>query len=558
MFSTANANDSTILRLLVKGSDLDPLALRGSMASILNDVSLQPRLPPSATLFIRKLTDPLPGSLQLDTSFPRAPQAWRHAFNTKFDRLVSSAARPAFGPVADSAESVVFYDYAELLASLSADWCSGSVMTRWWWQSLLKRGDIAHLIKQLWRDKIEYAPAALQHLVKRNAVVEFVRRLSEAEARALVRRVVQVFALHALRRVVEPRITRIEETDLVVEVREVEKELPVRSVMPWKDVVPESNTPQLQAAQQLFVGITLMIQRAPATVRTLSFARDVECWMEQAIVEPSAVRDPVIVAVPTTTLDSFDRPETHAPIRVNQPAAPPVPLAPETPGKKSASSVAPVFKFEDAQTVLQATTEPIVVNEPTQVVRDEPPADVTPPETLLMTASEALDTITIETELGGLFYLINLATFMEIYSDFTSPVEQFHDDLTIWDFVMIVGREINGDRDLDDPIWTGLQDLQDVQDKNPENPVNPVPKPTWLANLLPDIGARLVLALGITNDDDLAELLLHHHARVIVTPTHLDIFFALATHPIEIRFAGLDRDPGWVPAAGRFIAFHYD
>src|ERR1044072_9312153 len=116
--------DSGILRLRVKGSDLDPLALRGRVLSVLNDVSMQPRLPASATLFIRKLNDPLPGSLQLDTTFPRAPQAWRHAFNTKFEQLVSSAARPAFGPVADSVESVVFYDYAELLACLSADWCS--------------------------------------------------------------------------------------------------------------------------------------------------------------------------------------------------------------------------------------------------------------------------------------------------------------------------------------------------------------------------------------------------------------------------------------------------
>jgi len=43
-----------------------------------------------------------------------------------------------------------------------------------------------------------------------------------------------------------------------------------------------------------------------------------------------------------------------------------------------------------------------------------------------------------------------------------------------------------------------------------------------------------------------------------VTATHVDIFFALDELPIEIRLAGLDRNPGWVPAAGRFIALHYD
>ena len=121
---------------------------------------------------------------------------------------------------------------------------------------------------------------------------------------------------------------------------------------------------------------------------------------------------------------------------------------------------------------------------------------------------------------------------------------------------MMVGREINQDHDLDDPIWTGLQDLQNIHD-NPENP-EILSKPTWLTDLLPHIKARLILALGIESEDSLADILLHHHAKVTITPTHLDVFFPLADHPIEIRLSGLDRNPGWVPAAGRFIAFHYD
>jgi len=36
------------------------------------------------------------------------------------------------------------------------------------------------------------------------------------------------------------------------------------------------------------------------------------------------------------------------------------------------------------------------------------------------------------------------------------------------------------------------------------------------------------------------------------------LFFALAGLPIELRIAGLDRDPSWVPAAGRFINFHFE
>lgn len=68
---------------------------------------------------------------------------------------------------------------------------------------------------------------------------------------------------------------------------------------------------------------------------------------------------------------------------------------------------------------------------------------------------------------------------------------------------------------------------------------------------------RLQLALGLDSAEQVAPLLCVHPAHVRVTATQLDVFFSLHTLPIEIRLAGLDRNPGWVPAAGRFIAFHF-
>jgi hypothetical protein len=534
-------NDSTILRLRVKGSDLDPLALRGRLENVLNDVSLQPRLPPTATLFIRKLDDPLPGSIQLDSPHARAPHAWRHAFQTRFDQLVSSAARPAHGFVADSAESVVFYDYAELLACLTADWCSGSAMTRWWWQALLRRGDIAQMIRRFWREKIEYVPAGLEFLVRKGVVVEFVSQLSDVEVLEIFERVVRVFGV--------TRIERIKATDFfsVAVAREVTRatHVPemshvsrVRSVMPWRHIVPETNTPRLRPVQQLFVGVALMTHRAPSRVRTVSFAREVEQWIEQ-VVEVPRMPEPLETSAP----QSIDSPENHAPIRENPIEAPPAILRSAPPPQESVKSAVQLanatFTYEEVIDVIEQPSPPSIT-EPELVIEPEKIPELFVPTTL--------DDVTLETELGGLFYLINLALFMEIYSDFTSPVESLHDDLSIWDFVAIVGKEI--DQETNDPIWELLRDFagRDNEDE--------LITPAWLTDLLPHILARLHLALGI--DDDLAQILLHHHARVSITPTHLDIFFSLADHPIELRLSGLDRNPGWVPAAGRFIAFHYD
>jgi hypothetical protein len=44
---------------------------------------------------------------------------------------------------------------------------------------------------------------------------------------------------------------------------------------------------------------------------------------------------------------------------------------------------------------------------------------------------------------------------------------------------------------------------------------------------------------------------------VHISPSHVDVVLSLAELPVEIRLAGLDRDPGWIPAAGRYLAFHF-
>ncbi|MCK6592303.1 MAG: hypothetical protein L6Q76_32515, partial [Polyangiaceae bacterium] len=88
----------------------------------------------------------------------------------------------------------------------------------------------------------------------------------------------------------------------------------------------------------------------------------------------------------------------------------------------------------------------------------------------------------------------------------------------------------------------------------PVIPPGATPLERWLAHVLPYVRARLALALPIEN---WPRVLCAIPARAHVTTTHLDVVISLAHFPIEIRLAGLDRDPGWVPAAGRHIAFHF-
>lgn len=78
-------------------------------------------------------------------------------------------------------------------------------------------------------------------------------------------------------------------------------------------------------------------------------------------------------------------------------------------------------------------------------------------------------------------------------------------------------------------------------------PRNPTDR--WAACLALYLDARLRLLCG----GGLS--LLARPARIQVCDLDLKAVFALDHHPIELRIAGLDRNPGWSPAEGRAFAF---
>jgi hypothetical protein len=77
----------------------------------------------------------------------------------------------------------------------------------------------------------------------------------------------------------------------------------------------------------------------------------------------------------------------------------------------------------------------------------------------------------------------------------------------------------------------------------------------WAAATAPAVLRRLRLALG--HDTARATELLRAPARVFVTSSHVDVVFALSDIDVTVRRAGLDRNPGWRPAFGRVVYFHF-
>ena len=169
----------------------------------------------------------------------------------------------------------------------------------------------------------------------------------------------------------------------------------------------------------------------------------------------------------------------------------------------------------------------------------------------------------ILTDFGGVFYLVNLGIYLGLYADFTSPMAPGL-ALDIYDFVALVAERLGGEQVHDDPVWPLLARLAGRGEDEPPGagfvPTDDLSLDAWLVPLLATVRERLHRALGTSDEDphELRRLLLAQRARVLVTATRLDVYFALDEHPVQIRLSGLDRDPGWVPAAGRIVAFHYE
>ena len=748
-------SETVVNRLRLNATTSDPGLATMRLASLLRDAPLHPAgLAPAAIVFIRKMYDPRPGSLRLDQSGGHLPAAWDQAAKELLERLVSNASRPAREAVAPSAQAVAFLDRSELLASFASDWCEGVLTARWWWQSFLKQGTASQIVRELWRRDPQYVPAALQQLAIRKRAVDFVRTFDDSEVHSVLSGVARSFALHSLIPVLDDLTSPTnagpapqdvnQPKDLnsqdIVAGRAYDQDLKTRVEAPWFPWVPECGAAGLRPAQEFFLGVVLMLQRAPVKVRAANFQIKVGAWQQ----EISAAQEPNFVAglsdaLVLETTDKKPRSNSATPLfhlaeaQLIESLPSAVEVAdksllsgtaalpkPET--RKSPATARSAFEFTDAVVVAKGgngelrakqvkgrvqqrdlnasppnaelpttlpagksdleplamsheqldSLEPREVN-PDQITQtsqtnpaqpaaahtsDEKP--LSPDEVALLPTLETISRETgateewIETQLGGLFFLINLGIVLGLYGDFTSPGEPGL-ELNIWDFLSLIGSELVAEQLQSDPVWALLARLAQREEEDlpgsgfepkdewrlplewlqpfakespgpwrwsasvarlrlfhpegfvvldlqrdalPESSLNMSNSATqlerelqtyeslelrvsnfelgensalekefetrnskletWIKWLLPYVRARLVKAFGLTEPADPGPFLCRQQSRICVTPTHIDLFFSLARLPIEIRIAGLDRDPGWVPAAGKFIAFHFE
>jgi hypothetical protein len=682
------------VRAATDARDRDAFAarLRAAIAAL----DLRPQgLHAQAVVCLRCLPAPWPEYvLTGGTADPRRLRAWEAATVRALQTAIASAVRPAHEFVPAGAECVVFEDRAEMLACLASDWCDAGAHARWWWRSLFRRRDLFDAPVGIWLLTPEYVPAALARLASRDRLAPFARALNEAEARRLLDGLVACFDLRELAAV----FVKIEHA------AGSDTSTPHARAAPWFDDVPESRAVGLTPTKQCLIGVGLMLQRAPARLRTGGFAKSVRIWLEanaghehptlkpfaEQPMPPALSRSTGGEAAVVAHDSSLMREETHTRLLSRTETV-------ESAGQNS-SQISPDDLREDgfttsavdergqqddadthhakvgASPVANAAETPRRAYEPAaddQLLPDEFTSssdgelhtsartsedaehfedefELTglaglPTDSVerapLSTEPAAFEPETrIETGFGGLFFLINLAIFLELYGDFTAPLAPGL-PLAAWDFVAMLGERLLGGEVRCDAVWSLLAQLagrdagaEPGEGFEPEDewripcdwlkplsrggawrwttalgrlqvahpagfPVLDLPRDErapeqqlagemrpyadqhsfelvrvgrglvvrgrtplarWLARLSAYVRVRLCLAFGRRRAREAVRLLCALPGRVVATATHVDVFISLNDLPIEVRLAGLDRDPGWVPAAGRFIAFHFE
>ena len=645
MSTTWSHPQTVVSHLKIHRSDRDTLATQQKVAAFLKNVDFTPfGLPPSAIVCIRTFRTQLPSFWATPCNGSGSLQPWEQGVRTALGHVISRAVRPALGSVPATAEAVLFRDRGELLTCLSKDWCDGVLPLRWWWKDLFPRTVLCDVLKAAWHETPEFIPSTLEQLDRTGYVVRVARRMSAQDAHTVRQWLIQTFGLTHLHAAFEtlsdsafggvgssgdgnPSPTPPPSSPLQTSVEQ--------NVPPWRRWVSQGITENVAVEHVSFLFIGLMLHRAPTVVRSLQFARAVERWYRhekhRAAIGADLRRDKRVSSGSADAPDIFSS-QIHNRTESQEQEVKP---EPEQRFPMYASSSIEVFPMEEGDVCEQRVR-------PSSGSARRP--NLTPQTGFSPEKGVSAQTVSTEsyaggevsTRFGGLFYLINVGLFLELYGDFTSPLRPGL-TLSLWDFMALLGERLLGLDIKTDPLWSLLaqlagRDEEDFAGTDFESPdswripvqwLKPIPsegpwrwswsggrlrichsegflildlpavvEPTleqvksevqsygvmekllridsvplpdhetslerWLDWIVPYIRVRLVRALGVAPDSAWPSLFFNHEARVLVSDTRLDVIFSLHRHPFEIRFSGLDRDPGWVPAAGRFIAFYFE
>lgn len=592
--------DLWFAHVAVRARGLDPIIAKLRTEHALRVASLHPHgMPRGAVLFVRRLADPLPGGLPLRRAAVGPRPAWEEAFRRTLEHRLATAARPGSGPVPPSAESILFDDLSHLLAWLGRDVADRVAQARWWWRALLESDAPSVALARVWREEAHAVPAALARLAEQGEAARVVAAMEPRAAMEVFEEVARRFGVLALARAVLERTASrpadspvtggalsaspspiSPDSDAHAGAPPVPASSTAPAWAPWIGDAADGTTPPVAA----LIVLSLLIVRAPARIHDPRFVA--------ALSAPAPAPALPFVAPWPVSAPHPGAPRAIGPERAGDPnlaeADSPRLAQVRDAARDAPVIVTPLGIAADAGAITASPRHHVSAEEAAVIIATSAPPSLAPSDLAPALALEGtwrpfgvcpmhVWGAPVDTRLGGLFYLLNVGLFLELYGDFTQPLAPGL-TLPIWDFIELVGRGLLAAPAPPDPVWALLAALANREEGHAgdgfEPPANWTMPPAWLAPLGEDARTqlrpgpwldmvieyvRLRLAAALDADPrDVADLVLHHDARVHASPTHVDVVFSLADLPVPIRFAGLDRDPGWIPSAQRTVAFHFE
>ena len=468
--------------------------------------------------------------------------------------LAAGAARPFREMVGADATAVVFLDEAELLACLARDWRRGE-SGAWWWVGLLGGTITGEGVERVWLENVPFVAAAVELLRARGEAGEVVRAFAPAFVDALVVALAPAFGSQWGVGATRARMERGSEEARPGGLGEVAAVFLDRTVAPAVVVA----VPELERAPRRLIALAVALHRRP----DLALATDFPLALEQALTrwsmasrgvpgEPTAM--PAGAGPDGWLVEASGRRSAPGPAVWHETA-----VEPDRAARCGSERAAPASHPVAARNRLEAERRdaaPGFGAEGTDTVAVGGSSGACSAGGLPLPPPLWADPV--DSEYAGIFYLVTLALYLEIYGDFTRPLADREGTLPLADFLAALLVEAHGEGVREDPVWTVLAlladrsaELDSLGDAAPGGPLA-----EWYAEARSGLAGAASSLLGVEPEDAL-RFLCARRGSITLTAARLEVRFALADHPLAIRMAGLDRNPGWVPAAARVIEFHY-
>lgn len=609
--STQGSRIDRVRVLASPGTDLSGLAprMRQALSQWLDEASAPSHgLPPNAIVLLQRLrllwravrhADPQP----LADSLREA----RHGLQLQ---------GPTLGP---GCPAVWFHDEAEVLAGLAHDALSGTLGQRWWWRQLLGTAPHDEAVQARWVRSPRHVPQALGLLQATHGDVAWLRHMAPSARGALLQGLASAFPVGARVQAWvgagSPPIadwspgpdeaTRLACLCHALAHRPQDAAHADTFLRRHAGLAPPptGTAPQADGDAAIAIGAA----RHPSAPTTPTRTDRAPTRGEPAIGTlpgrgkagtdhiapndaPNVAAD--VPAASPVTVPSRATASASASASASGPGSVPGPMASaqgvaaeqtnhRRPGQASAGSTGSGDGLmpSDAGTVPAHATEgrdgASHRDTPAPSASSTPPAPQASPAAPVSSArarpapfTHTLPTHT-DTRYAGLFFLLNVALSLGLYGDFTQPRTPGL-PLSPWQFLRAAGQALGGRAARTDPLfhWLIAMDpsppprtpLPAGWQPPPGCPValaQPLAAPASLRVLWPLVRARLALALGLPPTQAVATTL-RLPAQVRARAGRVDVHASLVHLPLAVRLAGLDRDPGWLPAAGCDIRFHFE